>query len=275
MEVRFDAFLLEDARHEVEFPGGDAAGEDQDVGGAQPLANQRPKALGAVPADAEVARSGAGAGGLRQQHGGIAVANLSRAWRQRRLDELVSRGDHRDQRRRMQQDGGSAHRGQDAELLRPEDGTVRQDHFSLAHLPAAGKNVLPGPRRLVVYCDLVRKQAGAFDHHNRISPLGDGAPVMMRVASPGLRGSRGVCPAKTSSTTRRTALPVGRSPAAHGIAVHHRLVEGRHIDVAGDGFGENAAQRLRRERRRLGRQGPALRQDATASVDNGKHEDGL
>ena len=217
-------------------------------------------------------RPAAGPRDLGQQHRAVAVADLRRPRRFRRLDQLIAGRQHGDARRRDHGRGRAAHRGQQAELLRPQHRAGPQHHVAAAHFAAPRHDVPAGLQCGIVDVDAaVVGRARALDHDHRVGAGRHRAPVMMRVACRSPTARRGVWPAMTSSMTVSSPRPPGRSAGAHGVTVHHRLVVRRHVEVAGHVLREDGAEQRRGERDGFGRQRSGVGQDGGPGGGNGEH----
>ncbi len=139
------------------------------------------------------------------------------------LDQLVAGRDHTDARPRMTAHVVHVEACEDTEMCGREQRPTREHEIAgvaRRRRPTARARPTSQPRR-TTWSPSTRVRSTMT---TASAPSGMGAPVMIRIASPGPTATVGARPAGRSPTTRNDAGRVGR---AHGVPVHSRVGEGR------------------------------------------------
>ena len=182
-----------------------------------------------------MARRSSGLPALSDEGKTIAVADLARSGRPRRVDELVTGGNHGRFRTTSDEKAGLADGGGDRDRDRVEPGAAPKNHVAFFDFTAAGCDVLSALDRLDDL-DVIAFGSRLLDHLNRVGSLGD------RRAGHDLSGFAATDAKIREASGRNLAddgelgRDVGEIVCAHREPVDRRSWKRRHVDVRRDVF---------------------------------------
>jgi hypothetical protein len=146
---------------------------------------------------------------------------------------------------RHQLQSGSANCGKYANLLRPQQRAARQNHLSGSHLLATFQHILARfDARIPNAHAAVRQQLGPLNLNHRFRALWDRRPChdprrRARTYEPARRLAR-----HDLFNYRQRGAPVRKIGNTDRVAIHHRFVEWRHIQIAGNILGQHVAESI-------------------------------
>ena len=181
-----------------------------------------PRSTGSTPASRE----------QREQHRPVRVADLPGGERAL-LDELVAGREHADARPRVRRRPRRRRGSRARPTCAGRSDRARGEHeLARDEVAAGGPDVVAGARPRARRAPRRRRRAAVRSTITIASaPSGIGAPVMIRIASPGPTGIVGAAPAGRSPTTRsRTRRRFGRARGVGGadrVPVHRGVRERR------------------------------------------------
>ena len=222
-------------------------------------------------ADAEVTRQASGSNDLGHDRRPIAIADLPWSRLAVGLDQLIPRGQDRHRRPRHHLDRGMAHRGKHADFLGPQKRAPGNNDIAVPHFLATPHYMAARFNIGIVNMDAVFfQQARAFDLDDGFRPRRNwrSRHDSRRLPQPELpRRRHARCDFLDNRQRTAAAVQIGH---AHRVAVHHRFVVRRHVQVTDSILGQHQSMRVGR-RNRGRRKGANMLKDRSLCGGDGHH----
>jgi hypothetical protein len=183
----------------------------------------------------------------RCEHRSVAVPDLPPDGRAIAVDQLITGDQQSDAGCSVQSNAARARGGRDGQLARTEAITRPEDRIACSNVGAARANMLAGPGGAADRHDFPPVGKGCFLNRNdRVGAWRDRSPGidLCGLAACELRKASGAGRHLPDHPQRRRYA--AHVLTAHGVTIHDRPVERRHVHVAAHSLRQGASDRLAR-----------------------------